>query len=167
MSTSSAPLNVSFTIPRWAVMDWSPQPSRARCVPADEVRASSWWSGLLSTLAPELRPVTYGNFTTVVEILNQCYTTDPQPVTDFLLLHEGLPTVVLESLRRLRLMFGTDARVSLDLMRNPEEDYEELFALVESSVDSSAAFDALCRLDREWLLTLPAHTRALFNVALG
>jgi hypothetical protein len=66
-----------------------------------------------------------------------------------------------ETRRQIDRLFGADARVRLEVVRD-EDGGEQLFAIVASALPIEDALAALGRLDEEWLFDAP--TRGQFNV---
>jgi hypothetical protein len=111
-------------------------------------------------------PVTIEDMQTVVNVLNECVPQAWGEVVDFITQYAGLPNVVQDTCDHVRRAFGAGVQLSLRLMNDPEGDFTQLFLVVGGVADSSAAFSSICKLDEDWLLTLPSRLRMLFNVTL-
>ena len=88
----------------------------------------------------------------------------PVKVFRFLRQHPSLIEVVWEAAHMLRHIFGPDARLLLDLVRDPEVGYEELFAFVHVEGPAEEVFEKLRAFDEEWFLDRQEEIHGLFNV---
>ncbi|RMG63547.1 MAG: hypothetical protein D6715_11095 [Calditrichaeota bacterium] len=88
----------------------------------------------------------------------------PGDVFQFLYDHPGFVEVVIEAVEALRNEFGADASLELELVRDPETDTTELFALVKVDLDPNTALQKLQEFDQNWLLDREEITNGLFNV---
>ncbi len=64
--------------------------------------------------------------------------------------HPGIVSVLAEAPAAIRGVFGQDARPFLDVVNDPEEDWEMLFVTIPTAEPPDVALDLLERLDAEW-----------------
>ena len=97
------------------------------------------------------------------KVLAQMYSIEKHSeVRDFLRSHQHLATTLTEAHQPITEVFGEDVRVRLEIHRDPEEGWEELFAIVETCLPPSDALDLLDRFDEEWWLRVDTQaTRGL------
>ena len=88
----------------------------------------------------------------------------PVEVFRFLRQHPSLAEVVWEAAYVLRRIFDPDVRLSLELVRDPEVEYEELFALVYVADPAEEALEKLRAFDEGWFLDRQDEVHGLFNV---
>jgi hypothetical protein len=61
-------------------------------------------------------------------------------------------------------VFGTDAKISLELHRGPEEDWEELFIIIKSHYATDEAVRLEKKLAEEWFLLKLQSTKGKLNI---
>lgn len=88
----------------------------------------------------------------------------PAEVSRFLREHPSLAEIVWEAAHVLRRIFDPDVRLSLDFVRDPEAEYEELFAFVHVAGPAEEALEKLRMFDEIWFLDQQDEVLGLFNV---
>jgi len=147
------------TIPRYASVLW-PFPSLA-------VFSGSPTAGLREELPRDVSS-TFSQSDWITQVLygiREAYVI-PRPVEVFRFLrqHPSLAEVVWETAHVLRRIFDPDVRLSLDLVRDPEAEYEELFAFVHVEGLAEEVFEKLRAFDEGWFLDQQDKVHGLFNV---
>jgi hypothetical protein len=103
--------------------------------------------------------------TDVARIVNVFPPDDVDAVVGFLLEHPDLAESIAESARHIWELFGQEARLTLHLMHDPEEGFEELFLEIHSRLELETAFNQLEKFDN-WFVDQPTALRRLFNVTI-
>ncbi len=88
----------------------------------------------------------------------------PGEIFEFFYENPDLVEVAIEAVTVLKHVFGTDAGLTLELIRDPETDEQELFALIEVNLEPEEALKRLQEFDNAWLLDKEEMTKGLFNV---
>jgi len=88
----------------------------------------------------------------------------PEEIEKFILTHEGLTEILLEAHEWIMRIFPNVVNLYLELHQDPEEDFKELFVIVETNLSPKETLDYLNKLDEEWLLGVPFQFRRIFNV---
>jgi len=97
-----------------------------------------------------LRPVK------AIEELEQFYIfEEPEKIRTFLLTHKKLIPFLQDAFLRIQRIFGPNTPVYLELQTDPEENFEELFIIIETYLPVEQAVHLLERLDEEWGTHLP------------
>ncbi len=82
-------------------------------------------------------------------------------VEQFLGDHPEVPPILKPLAARLRDIFGSDARITAEILRHPDElDYPVLRILVHTALDPNEAFDRLECFAQDWWLDLPPTVQA-------
>jgi len=88
-----------------------------------------------------------------------------EKVKSFLQKNQFLLSLVLEAEKKIKNIFGADARLRLEVVEDPESvDEEELFAVVRTTRSEADASERLHRLDEEWWLEASRQTRCKLNI---
>jgi len=108
-------------------------------------------------LSPEIR-----------KILNTFSITEEQilPLLAFLLRHKFLIPILSQAPEHIRDIFGYGTKLSLDLDRDPEGKFEELFVVVKTMGSTEEAIDLLGKLDEAWFLKVLPKTRNQLNITV-
>jgi len=108
-------------------------------------------------LSPEIR-----------KIFNTFSITEEQilPLLAFLLRHKFLIPILSEAPEHIRDIFGYETKLSLDLDRDPEGKFEELFVVVKTMGSTEEAIDLLGKLDEVWFLKVLPKTRNQLNITI-
>jgi hypothetical protein len=104
-------------------------------------------------------------FTDISAIVNEFPPDDYEAVIGFLLEHPALPGFIAKSARRVWELFNPGEQLTLHLMHDPDEGFEELFLVVNTDRELGEAFDLLSRFD-DWFIELPFSVRKDFCVTL-
>ena len=139
------------------------QPDAAR--PRD-AEPSDWWIGALNGYLSPQTSLVWKRFADIAAVVNEFPPDDHEAVVGFLLEHHDLPESVAESARHVWELFGQDARLTLHLMHDPDEGFEELFLVIGTDRELGEAFDQLDRFDN-WFVNQPFSVRRYFNVTIS
>jgi hypothetical protein len=89
---------------------------------------------------------------------------DGHDVKAFLRAHPGLLDLVLEAYLHIRRVFGPVPAVILELLDDPESDFRELAALVQTDLDPEEALKGLDWIDVNWWLHAMRRAKGLFGI---
>lgn len=92
-------------------------------------------------------------------------------VTTFVLRHEHVIEPLIEAHTHIRHVFGDDVSVSLEIYRDPQEEFEGLFIIVKTDLSTDESVDESITLlnkfyDHEWWLSIDRATSRLVGVDL-
>lgn len=89
-----------------------------------------------------------------IELLGSIYTfKNPAEIRKFLWTHKDLIGTLLEAHKQIKRVFGENMiEVYLEYGRDPEEDFEGLFAVIKTNLSPEESLDLLDRFDEEWFL---------------
>jgi hypothetical protein len=130
-----------------------------------DTEPSDWWVGALNGYLLPQTSLVWKRFADIAAVVNEFPPDNHEAVVGFLLEHTDLPESIAESARHVWELFGQDARLTLHLMHDPDECYEQLFLEVNSNLELEYAFDQLSKLD-DWFVGLPLSVRKDFCVTL-
>lgn len=88
------------------------------------------------------------------------------PLLAFLLRHKFLIPILSEAPEHIRNIFGYKIKLSLDLDRDPEGEFEELFVVIRTMRPAEEAIDLLGKLDEVWFLKVLPKTRNQLNITV-
>ncbi len=80
--------------------------------------------------------------------------------------HTFLLSLLVEAPEQMEGIFGLDARLFLELDEDPEENFDELFIVIETDRDQEDALALLSKLDDTWFLKVLPKTRNLLNITV-
>lgn len=83
-------------------------------------------------------------------------------VVTFLLAHGYLLSILLDAVPHIKQVFG-QSPVYLEVERDPDEGFEELFAVVMIDAEPQKALALLAQFDREWFAQAAKRTRSRLN----
>jgi len=83
-------------------------------------------------------------------------------VIRFLLHYSYLVQVLLDALPKLKEVFG-EFQVYLELERDPDENFEELFGVIKVNATPEKALALLTRFDKVWFTQIQWRTLGKFN----
>lgn len=108
-------------------------------------KITSWMSDASRSLVCEL--------TTKFRCLDDLYSyRNRADVVNFLWTNPFLVDFLFQAHRQIRVYFHAGSEICLDLHRDPEEDYDELFVVIMSPYSSQKARELMSRLRKEWFL---------------
>lgn len=84
-------------------------------------------------------------------------------IKNFLLTNDYLIEILFEAPEHIYRIFG-QVPVRLELHRDPEEGWDELFIVIKSSYSAEEAFKLENRLAEEWFLNRIKDTRGRLNI---
>ncbi|MCK4330975.1 MAG: hypothetical protein KAW81_00310 [Dehalococcoidia bacterium] len=98
------------------------------------------------------------------EVLERYEITAPQApeVVRFLLGHKYLSPILLQAVPYLKQVFG-QSPVYLEVERDLDEGFEELFAVVKVNTGPTEALDLLAQFDQQWFMSAARQARAKLN----
>ncbi len=103
----------------------------------------------------------------IVEVfreLGNIYTIDnPREIKDFLLSNDCLMEILFEAPEHIYRIFG-QVPIHLELHKDPEEGWDELFIVIKSSYSAEEALRLENRLAEEWFLDRIRDTKGKLNV---
>lgn len=108
-------------------------------------------------LSPEIREI-FNTFSIVGEQI--------LPLLAFLLRRKFLIPILSEAPKHIRNFFGYEAKLSLDLHRDPEGKFEELFVVIKTVKPTEEVIDLLGKLDAAWFLNVLPRTRNQLNITV-
>jgi len=82
----------------------------------------------------------------------------------FLKKYPFLVSVLIEAKQKISSIFGETSKTILELNKDPEEDFEEIFIVIKSSFDSEKARELMDKLDEEWFLKRIDETKGKLNI---
>jgi len=85
-------------------------------------------------------------------------------IRKFLEENEYLYPILAEAPGKIFSVFGTDVKISLELHRDPEEDWEELFIIIKSHYATDEAVRLEKKLAEEWFLLRLQSTKGKLNI---
>lgn len=91
---------------------------------------------------------------------------EPDILVNFLREHSYLVEILLEGFFKIGDVFGPTPSLELELHIDPEENYEEVFALIRTYQAPEEALRLLNKLDEEWFLNVIGRTKGKLNFAL-
>lgn len=83
-------------------------------------------------------------------------------VVRFLCAHPRLQSLLVEAVPHINRVFGA-CPVYLEVERDPDEGFEELFGVIRVSVPPEIALDLLAQFDREWFTQVVRRSRGRLN----
>jgi hypothetical protein len=92
--------------------------------------------------------------------------TNKDKVITFLQANNEIIDFIKEADTTIHNYFGNDAELILDLRSDPEEDYKELFILIKTRLDYSAATKILRKFDNEWFVKHLHKTKSKINIEI-
>lgn len=87
-------------------------------------------------------------------------------ILDFLEHHPHLGQVLLDAPAAIHTLFGRQAQLKLELHRDPDEGWEELFIVTQTPKQPAQALQLLDRLDKAWLASAEQQADYLLNVTV-
>lgn len=102
-----------------------------------------------------------------IELLEVFYPfANPNEVRDFLWANKYLIEVLFEAHKQIKRVFGQGVNIHLELHRDPDENFEELFVVIETDLSPKLSLDLLDRFDEEWFLDIADKTEGKLNVTV-
>lgn len=100
-----------------------------------------------------------------IEILSQYYVIENiDEFREFLMFHNQIIDVLLDAPKWIKKIFGESIKIDLRVHFDPEEDYEELFVVLKTSLKPEEALSRLDVLDDEWFINVVDKTGGFLNV---
>lgn len=87
-------------------------------------------------------------------------------IRQFLYQHSFLSRMLIDGVQRIRSVFGSQAQLFLELERDPEENFEEVFVVIQTNKNLKDALDLLERLHWDWFLEILPETKNLLNLTV-
>ncbi len=79
---------------------------------------------------------------------------NPNEIQKFLLEHPNLLPIIFIAPQKIKEIFDEKIKLDLELVKDPDEDWECLFITIEVEMHPQIAVELLEELDRKWLLSL-------------
>jgi hypothetical protein len=89
---------------------------------------------------------------------------NPEAVRRYLHFNPFLAELLTEADDRIKLLFGNDTQLKLELLQDPESDEEELFIVIVTAMSSEDAIKLQDRLENEWWLANLGKARQRLNI---
>lgn len=90
---------------------------------------------------------------------------NPKEIENILLTNDYLIEILFEAHKQIKRVFGENiVEVRLEYDRDPEEDFEGLFAIVKTNLSPELSLDLLGKFDEEWWLDIDDEIRMLLTV---
>lgn len=103
----------------------------------------------------------------MLEQLVKTYTlVNGQQILKFLDRHPHLGQILLDATHAIHTLFGEQVQLKLEVHRDPEEDWEELFIVIQTPKQPAEALQLLDRLDEAWLASAEQQASYLLNVTV-
>ncbi len=101
------------------------------------------------------------------ECIKECFDIplhEEDEINKFLEENKYLYPILAEAPDEISSVFGTDTKISLELHRDPEEDWEELFIVIKSPYSTKEAARREKKLTEEWFLGKLQSTKGKLNI---
>lgn len=86
-------------------------------------------------------------------------------IKNFLLTNDYLIEILFEAHKQIKRIFGEHiVEVCLEHDKDPEEDFEGLYAIVKTNLSPELSLNLLDRFDDEWFLNIDDEIRIIFTV---
>jgi hypothetical protein len=85
-------------------------------------------------------------------------------IEGFLEKHKYLFPILVEAKEKILPIFGENVRLCLELHRDPEEGWDELFIIIKSEYSTEEAIRLENRLAEEWFLDRMKDTKGKLNI---
>ena len=96
----------------------------------------------------------------LINLLEEFYLfRNPKEAKIFLLANDYLIEILFEAHWQIKKVFGEAVTTYLELHRDPEEEFEELFVVVKSTCSPEEARKLMDQLDEEWFLDVMNKTQ--------
>ena len=89
---------------------------------------------------------------------------DETAIIDFLLQRISIVKYLFEAPQKISEYFGDHQGLALEIIRDPEGAYEELFLYIKTNLEPDDALNRLDKLDKEWFLNIPQQEILDFNI---
>ena len=100
-----------------------------------------------------------------IKLLKKYYVIeDDNEFRNFFITHNQLINILLEAPKWIKKIFGESVRIHLRVHADPEEDYEELFIVIKTSLKPEEALNRLNALDEEWFIKVIDKTGGYLNI---
>lgn len=100
-----------------------------------------------------------------IKLLKKYYVIeDEDEFRNFFITHKELLDILLEAPKWIKKIFGDSVKVHLRVYFDPEEDYEELFIVIKTSLSPEGALNLLNILDEEWFIEVVDRTGGYLNI---
>lgn len=100
-----------------------------------------------------------------IKLLKKYYVIeDEDEFRNFFITHNQLINILLEAPKWIKKIFGDSVKVHLRVYFDPEEDYEELFIVIKTSLSPEGALNLLNILDEEWFIKVVDRTGGYLNI---
>jgi len=100
-----------------------------------------------------------------IELLKKYYVIeDDDEFRNFFIVHKELINILLDAPKWIKKIFGESVRIHLRVHADPEEDYEELFIVIKTSLKPEEALNRLNVLDEEWFIKVIDRTGGYLNI---
>lgn len=129
---------------------WLPFESSLVILAPKEIRSAS--------LTDEIKQLFEFYHTNFSEIRNEV------EIVDFLLARVSVVKYLFEAPQKIFEYFGENQGLALEIIRDPEGEYEELFLYIKTNLEPDDALNCLDKLDKEWFLNIPQQEILDFNI---
>lgn len=103
----------------------------------------------------------------VLQQLVKAYTlVNERQILDFLGHHPHLGPILRDAPDVIQTLFGGQVQLKLEVHRDPEEDWEELFIVIQTLKQPAQALQLLDQLDEAWLASVEQQADYLLNVTV-
>jgi hypothetical protein len=85
-------------------------------------------------------------------------------IVSFIVEHSFLLSLLLEAYKHIYRIFGRGVKLQLELNRDPEENFDELFIVIKSSYSAEEAQERLNKLDQVWFLNILNKVQGKLNI---
>lgn len=100
-----------------------------------------------------------------IELLRKYYVIeDNDEFGNFFISHNQLMNILLEAPKWIEKIFGEPIKIHLRVYFDPEEDYEELFIIIKTSLKPKEGLNRLNVLDEEWFIKVVDKAGGYLNV---
>ena len=87
-------------------------------------------------------------------------------IAQFLMQQPFLLSLLVEASEEIEQIFEPDVRLFLELEEDPEEDFDELFIVIQTDKEGEEALALLSELDETWFLEVLPRARNLLNLTV-
>ena len=85
-------------------------------------------------------------------------------IVSFIVEHSFLLSLLLEAYKHIYHIFGRGVKLQLELNRDPEENFDELFIVIKSPYSPEEAQERLNKLDQVWFLNMLDKVQGKLNI---
>lgn len=89
-----------------------------------------------------------------------------EEINKFLILHRQLSDILLIAPSQIYHIFG-DVSLALQLLKDPEEDYECLFIIIKSNYSPAESFDLLDKLSEAWWVDVDMDIKRYLEIDIS